>query len=131
VAIARALAMNPVAMLFDEPTSALDPEMVNEVLDVMVELAREVFSVECDQFGAKGLLARKEMIERAFGYADRLQYFVNASCRKTLLGQCSDACSAQGLTRLTVVAAGFRRTTPFARKGDGIGHPLIIRPNVF
>ena len=41
VAIARALAMNPVAMLFDEPTSALDPEMVNEVLDVMVDLAKE------------------------------------------------------------------------------------------
>jgi len=41
VAIARALAMDPVAMLFDEPTSALDPEMINEVFDVMVELARE------------------------------------------------------------------------------------------
>jgi glutamate/aspartate transport system ATP-binding protein len=41
VAIARALAMDPVAMLFDEPTSALDPEMVNEVLDVMVGLAQE------------------------------------------------------------------------------------------
>jgi len=40
VAIARALAMDPVAMLFDEPTSALDPEMINEVLDVMVQLAR-------------------------------------------------------------------------------------------
>ena len=41
VAIARALSMDPIAMLFDEPTSALDPEMINEVLDVMVELAAE------------------------------------------------------------------------------------------
>ena len=41
IAIIRSLAMNPKVMLFDEPTSALDPEMVNEVLDVMVDLAKQ------------------------------------------------------------------------------------------
>jgi glutamate/aspartate transport system ATP-binding protein len=47
VAIARGLAMDPIAMLFDEPTSALDPEMINEVLDVMVELAHEGMTMMC------------------------------------------------------------------------------------
>ena len=47
VAIARALCMQPKIMLFDEPTSALDPEMVKEVLDVMVELAKEGMTMIC------------------------------------------------------------------------------------
>jgi len=47
VAIARALSMNPKIMLFDEPTSALDPEMIKEVLDVMLDLASEGMTMVC------------------------------------------------------------------------------------
>ena len=47
VAIARALSMDPIVMLFDEPTSALDPEMVGEVLDVMIKLANEGMTMMC------------------------------------------------------------------------------------
>jgi len=66
VAIARALAMQPKIMLFDEPTSALDPEMIKEVLDVMIELAES---------GMTMLVVSHEM-GFARGVADRMYFFV-------------------------------------------------------
>src|SRR5690606_20629225 len=61
VAIARALAMDPIAMLFDEPTSALDPEMITEVLDVMVQLGEEGMTmiVVTHEMGFARRVARK------------------------------------------------------------------------
>jgi glutamate/aspartate transport system ATP-binding protein len=67
VAIARALAMDPIAMLFDEPTSALDPEMINEVLDVMVALAKDgmTMMVVTHEMGfARGVAHRVVFMDR-------------------------------------------------------------------
>ena len=93
VAIARALAMDPIAMLFDEPTSALDPEMISEVLDVMVDLAREgmTMMVVTHEMGFASKVAHRvifmdkgEIVEDAlkddfFGKprSDRAQHFLS------------------------------------------------------
>ena len=93
VAIARALCANPKIMLFDEPTSALDPEMVNEVLDVMVELAKENKTMICvthemgfakkvaDRviFMADGQIIEENKPEEFFGnpQSDRLKEFLS------------------------------------------------------
>ncbi len=93
VAIARALAMDPIAMLFDEPTSALDPEMISEVLDVMVDLAREgmTMMVVTHEMGFASKVAHRvifmdqgEIVEDAlktdfFGHprSDRAQKFLS------------------------------------------------------
>ena len=93
VAIARALAMDPIAMLFDEPTSALDPEMISEVLDVMVDLARDgmTMMVVTHEMGFASKVARRvifmdkgEIVEDAskadfFGKprSDRAQKFLS------------------------------------------------------
>jgi glutamate/aspartate transport system ATP-binding protein len=93
VAIARALAMDPICMLFDEPTSALDPEMINEVLDVMVELAHEGMTMMCVThemgfarkvahrviFMDKGAIVEDASKEEFFGQprSDRAQQFLS------------------------------------------------------
>ena len=77
VAIARGLAMDPIAMLFDEPTSALDPEMINEVLDVMTELAKE---------GMTMMVVTHEM-----GFAKRVADRVVFMCEGRIEEDCSKA----------------------------------------
>ena len=90
VAIARSLCMKPEIMLFDEPTSALDPEMIKEVLDVMVELAREGMTMVCvtHEMGFARTVAdtmvfmdRGEIVERG----SPKEFFANPKSERTRL----------------------------------------------
>jgi len=90
VAIARALAMDPIAMLFDEPTSALDPEMINEVLDVMVELAQDgmTMAVVTHEMGFAKKVADKILFMdegRIEETADKETFFTNPQSDRTKL----------------------------------------------
>lgn len=90
VAIARALAMDPIAMLFDEPTSALDPEMINEVLDVMVELAQDgmTMAVVTHEMGFAKKVADKILFMdegRVEETADKVTFFENPKSDRTKL----------------------------------------------
>jgi glutamate/aspartate transport system ATP-binding protein len=87
VAIARALSMDPIAMLFDEPTSALDPEMINEVLDVMVGLAQEgmTMMVVTHEMGfAKKVANRIVFMDKGLIVEDcsKDQFFTDASSER-------------------------------------------------
>ena len=86
-AIARALSMDPIVMLFDEPTSALDPEMVGEVLDVMVKLAQEGMTMMC--------------VTHEMGFARKVGnrvIFMDQGC-------IVEDCSKQGAVRISVCEA--------------------------
>ncbi|MDB3872441.1 amino acid ABC transporter ATP-binding protein [Pelagibacteraceae bacterium] len=90
VAIARALAMDPIAMLFDEPTSALDPEMINEVLDVMIELAQDgmTMAVVTHEMGFAKKVADKILFMdegRIEETADKMNFFDNPKSERTKL----------------------------------------------
>ena len=90
VAIARALAMDPIAMLFDEPTSALDPEMINEVLDVMVELAQDgmTMAVVTHEMGFAKKVADKILFideGRIEEMASKENFFANPKSDRTKL----------------------------------------------
>ena len=119
VAIARALSMDPIAMLFDEPTSALDPEMINEVLDVMVQLAQEGMTMMCvtHEMGFARKVAHRvifmdqgEIVEdapRTTSSARRARSGPSSSCRRS--------CTTER-PREAPRTAGTRMTTP-ARLG--------------
>src|ERR1043165_9202212 len=77
VAIARALSMDPIVMLFDEPTSALDPEMVGEVLDVMVQLAQEGMTMMC--------------VTHEMGFAKRVSHRVIFMDQGKIIEDCSSS----------------------------------------
>jgi general L-amino acid transport system ATP-binding protein len=90
VAIARSLCMKPQIMLFDEPTSALDPEMIKEVLDVMIELAHEGMTMVCvtHEMGFARTVAdtmvfmdRGEIVERG----PPVEFFANPKSERTRL----------------------------------------------
>ena len=90
VAIARALAMDPIVMLFDEPTSALDPEMINEVLDVMIELAQDgmTMAVVTHEMGFAKKVADKILFMdegRIEETADKTSFFDNPKSERTKL----------------------------------------------
>lgn len=93
VAIARALAMDPVVMLFDEPTSALDPEMVGEVLDVMVQLAQEGMTMMC--------------VTHEMGFARRVAHRVIFMDGGHILEDCSSAEFFGDVTQRTPRAQEF------------------------
>ena len=93
VAIARALAMDPVVMLFDEPTSALDPEMVGEVLDVMVQLAQEGMTMMC--------------VTHEMGFARRVAHRVIFMDGGRILEDCSSAEFFGDVTQRTPRAQEF------------------------
>ena len=93
VAIARALAMDPVVMLFDEPTSALDPEMVGEVLDVMVQLAQEGMTMMC--------------VTHEMGFARRVAHRVIFMDGGRILEDCSSAEFFDDVTQRTPRAQEF------------------------
>jgi polar amino acid transport system ATP-binding protein len=88
VAIARALSMDPIAMLFDEPTSALDPEMVGEVLDVMMGLAKEgmTMMVVTHEMGFARKVANRVIFIDVGGYiledCSKEEFFGNSEARK-------------------------------------------------
>ena len=98
VAIARALSMDPIVMLFDEPTSALDPEMVGEVLDVMVQLAKEgmTMMVVTHEMGfARKVSHRVIFMDAGKIVEDRDDFFGNRARSPRARTSCRRSCSTE------------------------------------
>ena len=129
MAIARALAMDPIAMLFDEPTSALDPEMISEVLDVMVDLAREgmTMMVVTHEMGFASKVAHRVIfMDQGEIVEDALKRISSAAPAATARrSSCRRSCRIKAFDAIPGAIEAHNPEAPRSR--DRLDHPAMTK----